>query len=60
MVEEKLEQLRKAFKIIIDKELYINYHNIKTNFPVDYRKDDVIDNTVKLLLMEIKIRINNK
>ena len=46
------EQLRKAFKTIIDKELYAKYNYI---FPTAYKKDVILDDTVNLLLAEVKI-----
>ena len=48
----KKEQLRKAFKTIIDKELYAKYDYI---FPTAYKKDVILDDTVNLLLAEVKI-----
>ena len=48
----KKEQLRKAFKTIIDKELYAKYDYI---FPTSYKKDVILNNTVNLLLAEVKI-----
>ena len=49
----KKEQLRKAFKTIINKELYAKYNYI---FPTTYKKDVILDNTVNLLLREVSIR----
>jgi len=46
------EQLRKAFKTILDKELYAKYDYI---FPTSY-KDVILDDTVNLLLREVSIR----
>ena len=48
----KKEQLRKAFKTIINRELYAKYNYI---FPTSYKKDVILNNTVNLLLAEVKI-----
>ena len=53
MKSTEKEQLRKAFKAIIDKELYAKYDYI---FPTAYKKDVILDDTVNLLLREVSIR----